>query len=272
MKTPENTFKKNILAGVPQVGLWTALCSNIVADVISTAGFDWALIDMEHSPNDLRDVLGQLQVFANSGTTAIIRPPWNEPVLVKRLLDMGAFTLLFPMVQNAKEAEQAVRSTRYPPYGTRGVSLNQRANRYGAATDYLARGESELCVLVQIETRAALACAAEIAAVEGVDGVFFGPADISADMGLLGQPNHPDVTTAIREGAAAVMAQGKPAGILVGSATLANNWLEEGFMFVAAGADLGLLAASTRALRADLCKPGGTSHGHHQRPLSKPTR
>lgn len=261
MKTPVNAFKANILSGVPQVGFWSSLCSNIVADVLSTAGFDWVLIDMEHSPNDLRDVLSQLQVLSHTATTAIVRPPWNEPVLVKRLLDMGAGSLLFPMVQTPEEAKLAVRSTRYPPRGIRGVSLLQRASRYGAATDYIARGEQEVCVLVQAETRSAMALAGEIAAVEGVDGVFFGPADISADMGLLGQPNHPDVVAAIRAAAARVMAAGKPAGILVGNAELANGWLDQGFLFVAAGTDLGLLSGSTRALRAALRLPGEASPG-----------
>jgi 4-hydroxy-2-oxoheptanedioate aldolase len=252
MQTPVNHFKRNILAGTPQIGIWSALCSNVVADILATAGYDWALIDMEHSPNELSGVLAQLQVYAGTPTQAIVRPPWNEPVLVKRLLDIGANTLLFPMVQSAAEAEAAVRACRYPPRGIRGVSLSQRANRYGAATDYLERVEEELCVLVQIETRAALDRAAEIAAVEGVDGVFFGPADISADMGLIGKPTAPEVAEAIAAGAEAVAAAGKPAGILVPGAEHARRWLEAGFLFVAGGVDQGLLAAAARALRAEL--------------------
>lgn len=252
MKTPVNNFKHALSDGKPQVGIWSALCSNIVADILSTAKFDWALIDMEHSPNDLASVLTQLQAFTGTETTPIVRPPWNDIVLVKRLLDIGANTLLFPMVQSAEEAGMAVRATRYPPNGVRGVSLSQRGNLYGAATDYIDRAEAELCVLVQIESRTALSCAAEIAAVDGVDGVFFGPADISADMGLLGQPNHPDVTAAIIEGASRVQKASKPSGILVGGADLARQWLDRGFVFVAAGADVGLLANAARSLRADL--------------------
>lgn len=252
MRTPENRFKRSIAAGRLQNGLWSTLCSNIVADIVATAGFDWVLIDMEHSPNDLSSVLAQLQVYQGTPTAPVVRPPWNEPVVIKRLLDLGAWSLLLPMVQSAEEAGQAVRSCRYPPRGMRGVSLAQRANRYGAATDYLQRVEEEVCVLVQIETRAALDRAGEIAAVEGVDGVFFGPADISADLGLLGQPMHEEVAEAIRRGGEAVAAAGKPAGILVPNADLARRWVDAGFRFVATSSDQNLLATAARELRRAL--------------------
>ncbi|MDX1605195.1 MAG: HpcH/HpaI aldolase/citrate lyase family protein, partial [Candidatus Competibacterales bacterium] len=197
MQLAENRFKAAIRAGRPQLGLWSNLCSNLAAEVIATAGYDWILLDMEHAPNDLATVLSQLQALAAGPAMPIVRPPWNEPVMVKRLLDLGVFTLLFPMVQSAEEAAAAVASTRYPPDGIRGVALSHRGNRFGQIEDYFSRVGAELCVLVQIETRAALERIDEIAAVDGVDGVFFGPADLSADMGLLGQPGHPEVSAAI---------------------------------------------------------------------------
>lgn len=248
MQVQSNRFKEAILAGRPQLGIWSALCSNIVADILATSGFDWALIDMEHSPNDMRSVLSQLQAYGGTSVTPVVRPSWNEPLAVKLLLDLGATSFLFPMVQNAEEAGAAVRATRYPPKGIRGVSLSQRANRYGLVPDYLARGEAQLAVLVQIETRAALDKVDEIAAVEGVDGVFFGPADLSADLGLIGQPGHERVTEAIRRGAARARAAGAATGILVGEVTQAAGWLREGMNFVACGTDLNLVARGARAL------------------------
>ena len=248
MKVQTNPFKKAIAAGQQQLGIWSSLCSNIVADILSTAAFDWSLIDMEHSPNDLTSVLSQLQAYRSGTVHPVVRPPWNEPVMVKRLLDLGAPSLLFPMVQNAQEAEAAVRACRYPPNGIRGVSLSQRANQYGHVTDYLKKGEAEICILVQIETLAALDRVEEIAGVDGVDGVFFGPADLSADMGLLGQPNHDDVSAAIKSGADRVRGAGKPTGILVGDAALATGWLREGITYVACGTDLNLVAKGARTL------------------------
>ncbi len=252
MKLAVNTFKKAIADDKPQIGLWNSLCSNFAADVVSSVGFDWALLDMEHSPNDLRTVLGQMQAMQQASTVPIVRPPWNDFVLVKRLLDSGAMGLLFPMVQSPEEAEAAVRATRYPPSGIRGVSMAQRGNKFGRVTDYFDRVEDETAILVQIETREALARTAEIASVDGVDGVFFGPADIAADMGLLGQAAHPDVWAAIGEAADVVRAVGKPAGTLVQAADKAVQLFGQGFSFVACGSDLGLLARGADKLLADV--------------------
>lgn len=257
VRLEENKFKRAIQAGTPQVGIWSTLCSNIVADILATTAFDWALIDMEHSPNDLSSVLSQLQAYRNGTVVPVIRPPWNEPVTVKRLLDIGATSLLFPMIQNAEEAAAAVRACRYPPRGIRGVALNHRGNRYGEVTDYLERWEDEVTVLVQIETLSALDKIDEITATEGVDGVFFGPADLSADMGLIGQPGHEKVSEKIGEGAARVHAAGKPTGILVGDAALGAKWLKEGITFVACGTDLGLLAKGARALNKTVRREAG---------------
>jgi 4-hydroxy-2-oxoheptanedioate aldolase len=257
VKLKENKFKRAILAGEPQIGIWSALCSNLVADILSTTAFDWALIDMEHSPNDLRSVLSQLQAYGGSSVTPIVRPPWNEPLYVKRLLDLGVTALLFPMVQNAEEAKAAVRSCRYPPKGIRGVSLSQRANRYTDVSDYIERVEDETAILVQIETQSALDKIEEIASVDGVDGVFFGPADLSADLGYLGQPGHEKVSEAIRNGAARVRAVGKPTGILVGDPAVAADWVKEGITFVGCGTDINLVAKGARTLNETVRQKAG---------------
>lgn len=247
MNLPENRFKRAIARGEPQIGIWNSLCSEIAAEVLAPAGYDWALLDMEHSPSDLRTVLHQLQAYQSGPTVPVVRPPWNEPVVIKRLLDLGAFSLLFPMVQTPEEAEAAVRATRYPPKGMRGVSLSQRGNRWGRVGDYLERVEQEICVLVQIESRAALKRVEQIAQVDGVDGVLFGPTDLSADMGLIGQIGHESVTAAIREGVEAARAAGKPAGTLMGTPDQAIAWFKAGMSFVACASDIALLARNAES-------------------------
>jgi 4-hydroxy-2-oxoheptanedioate aldolase len=248
MKLPQNPFLAAIRAGKPQIGIWISLCSPFAAEVVAGAGFDWAVIDMEHSPNDLTMVMGQLQVFAAYQTTALVRPEWNDAVLVKRVLDIGAPGLVFPMVQSVDEAIKAVASTRYPPRGIRGVSGNTRANKFGRVTDYFARIEDETAIILQVETRAAVALADQIGAVEGVDGVFFGPADISADMGLLGHVLHDDVWALIMPVARKLIAAGIRVGTLVTDAAFARKLLDEGFTFVACGTDAGLLASGADKL------------------------
>ncbi len=254
MRLAPNSFKDAIRRNHAQIGIWNSLCSVIAADILGTAGFDWVLIDMEHSPNDMMSVLGQLQAYEVGGTVPVVRPPWNDPVTIKRILDLGVFSLLIPMVQTAEEARAAVSATRYPPAGIRGVSLSQRGNRYGRIGDYMKRVEDEICVLVQIETLSALDRVEEIASVDGVDGVFFGPADLSADMGLIGQPTHADVTASIAEAARKVAALGKPTGTLIGDLKLVEHWLKSGFSFVACGSDLALLARGAENLRAQVAK------------------
>ena len=252
MNLPANPFARALKSRDKQIGLWISLASNIAAEVTAHAGFDWALIDMEHAPNDYRSVLGQLQVFAGSDTTALVRVEWNDTVAVKKLLDIGAQGLLFPMIQNVEEAERAVAATRYPPKGVRGVSGTTRATRYGRVKDYLARVEEETAILLQVETQAALDAAEDIAAVDGVDGIFFGPADIGADMGLLGNPMHPDIWARIRPVAKALMARGMPVGTLVTDPGFAAELMDEGFTFVACGLDTGLLARASDKLLADV--------------------
>ncbi len=250
MQLRENTFKRAIQAGQPQLGLWISLCSNYAAESVATAGYDWVLLDMEHSPSDMSTILGQLQAVQGTATVPLVRPYWNDSVLVKRLLDLGAPALLFPMVQNVEEAQAAVAATRYPPQGVRGVALTHRGNSFGRASDYLQRVNDENCVIVQVETKAALAQAGEIAQVDGVDGVFFGPADISADFGKLGTTMEPDVWVEIHKAADQVRAAGKPVGTLVTDPAFAIDLLNNGFSFVACGTDAGLLARGADNLLA----------------------
>lgn len=250
MELPTNRFTRAIAAGEAQIGLWISLCSNLAAEVVATAGYDWALIDMEHSANDYFSVLSQLQVFAASRTTPLVRVEWNDPVAVKRLLDLGAPGLLFPMVQTVAEAERAVAATRYPPRGMRGVSGATRATAFGRIPDYATRIEDETTVLLQLETRAAIARADEIAAVDGVSGIFFGPADIAADIGKLGRPMDPEVWALIKPAAQKLIARGMPVGTLVMDPAFAAELLNEGFTFVAIATDTGLLARAADAALA----------------------
>jgi 4-hydroxy-2-oxoheptanedioate aldolase len=250
MKLAANAFTHAIRSGRKQIGLWTSLSSNFTAEVIAPSGYDWVLIDMEHSPNDLNTVMSQLQVYASGSTVAIVRPEWNDPVSVKRLLDIGAPGLLLPMVQTVAEAERAVAATRYPPRGGRGVSGSTRANSFGRVADYFRRIEDETAVIVQLETKSAVAQAESIAAVDGVTGVFFGPADIAADMGRLGKPMDPKVWDLIMPAARNLIGKGVPVGTFVLDPKFAAKLLSAGFTFVACGSDAMLLACGADALLA----------------------
>ena len=244
MKLSPNPFTHAIRRGEKQIGLWLTSASNSSAEVIAGAGYDWVVVDMEHAPNHMLSVLGQLQIFASSSTTALARPNWNDPVEVKRLLDMGAEGLVFPMIQTVEEAEKAVASTRYPPRGVRGVSGVTRANKFGRVTDYFDKIEDETTIILQLETVAAIERAEEIASVDGVSGIFFGPADISADMGLLGQTMAPAVWELISSAAKKLIAKDIPVGTLVLDPQFAAKLLNDGFTFVACGVDTALLARS----------------------------
>ncbi len=252
MKHPRNPFTHAIAAGEKQVGFWISMGSNIGAEICAHAGFDWVVIDMEHAPNNYLSVLGQLQAFEGAKTTALVRPEWNDPVVVKRILDMGAQGLLFPMVQSVAEAEKAVAATRYPPRGNRGVAGSTRATRFGRVTDYFERVEEETTVLIQLETVSAIEQAEDIAAVDGVNGIFFGPADIGADMGHLGNPMHPEIWDLIRPTAAKLRDMGMPVGTLVTDRNMAAELLNEGFTFVACGLDTALLSKAADELVADV--------------------
>nr|WP_210261305.1 HpcH/HpaI aldolase/citrate lyase family protein [Enterovirga sp. DB1703] len=245
---PQNRFKAALARGELQIGLWSSLCSNIVAEIIRDSGFDWILLDTEHSPNELPGLISQMQALTGGTATPIVRPAWNDAVLIKRILDAGAQALLIPFVQNAEEAASAVAATRYPPDGIRGITSSGRAARFGRVTTYLKTAAQEICVLVQVETGEALARIEEIASVPGVDGVFIGPADLSASLGHIGNPGHPEVQEAIRSAVDRLTALGKPAGILTPNEAEARRYIEWGYRFVAVGSDLGIMAKGADAL------------------------
>ena len=248
MEMPRNTFKHAIAKGQLQIGLWCSLCSNITAEIVAHSGYDWLLLDTEHSPNEVPDVLSQLQAVQTGTASAIVRPAWNDMVLIKRFLDIGAQTLLIPFVQTPEEARAAVAATRYPPSGIRGITGSGRASRYGRVKDYLKNASSEICLLVQVETKSALDQIEKIASVEGIDGVFIGPNDLSASFGHLGNWGHADVQAALKDAAVRLKKIGKAAGILTPNEEEAKRFIEWGYTFVAVGSDLGLLAKNADAL------------------------
>jgi len=250
MELPQNTFKRALKAARPQIGLWSSLSSNYSVEVIAGAGFDWILLDMEHSPNDLESLLAQLQAAAPYPTHPVVRVPWNDMVTIKRVLDIGAQSLLIPYVSTAEEARSAVSFTRYPPAGARGVAGTTRATRFGRIKDYAKRAHEEICVLVQVETQAALDNIEAICAVDGVDGVFIGPADLHASLGYTGEIANPKVKPLIDEAIRRIRKQGKAPGILTPNEADARHWLGCGALFVAVGADVGILARGAEALAA----------------------
>ena len=255
MELPVNKFKRALKTGKPQIGVWSSLSSHIVAEVLAHAGFDWVLLDTEHSPNELPMVQSQLHAMTGGTATPVVRPAWNDMVLIKRVLDIGAQSLLLPYVQSAEEAQRAVRYTRYPREGVRGVAGSTRAAGYGRTRDYMKRAHEELCVLVQAETRLALKNLEAIAAVEGVDGIFIGPNDLAADLGHLGNWQHPEVWKAMEDAAKRIRKAGKAPGILVGEAD-GQRCLDAGFLFVAVGADTGMLVRGADALAAKFKQAG----------------
>src|SRR5471030_1527978 len=196
MEMPRNTFKHAIAKGQLQIGLWCSLCSNITAEIVAHSGYDWLLLDTEHSPNEVPDLLSQLQAIQSGTASAIVRPAWNDMVLIKRYLDIGAQTLLLPFVQTPEEARAAVAATRYPPAGIRGITGSGRASRYGRVKDYLKNASSAICVLVQVKTKSALDQIEKIASVEGIDGVFIRPYELSDSFGHIGDWGHADVQAA----------------------------------------------------------------------------
>jgi 4-hydroxy-2-oxoheptanedioate aldolase len=250
MELPQNPFKRALQAGRAQIGLWSSLSSNYSVEVIAGAGFDWLLLDTEHSPNDLESLLTQLQAAAPYPTHPVVRVPWNDMVMIKRVLDIGAQSLLVPYVSTPEEAEAAVSYTRYPPVGVRGVAGTTRASRFGRVKDYATRAHEEICMLVQLETQRALDNLEAICAVEGVDGVFIGPADLHASLGHAGQIANPQVKPLIDEAIRRIRKCGRAPGILTPSEADAHHWLDCGALFVAVGADVGILARGAESLAA----------------------
>lgn len=246
---PRNLFKQALLGGRRQIGLWLTLSNAYAAEAVAGAGFDWLLLDTEHSPGDVLTVLAQLQALAGFPlVSSVVRPASNDPVLIKRFLDLGAQSLLIPYVQSAREAAAAVAATRYPPAGMRGVSAMTRATQFGRVPGYAEQADGEICLLVQIESQRGLDAIEEIAAVEGVDGVFVGPADLAASLGHIGALDHPQVVAAVEDAIGRIVAAGKPAGILTSNEALAERCIVLGSSFTAVGVDAALLARAADAI------------------------
>ncbi|MDR8386343.1 MULTISPECIES: 4-hydroxy-2-oxoheptanedioate aldolase [unclassified Pseudomonas] len=262
MDMPINTFKQRLRSGEAQIGLWLGLADAYCAELAANAGFDWLLIDGEHAPNDVRGMLGQLQAVAPYPSQPVIRPVVGDTALIKQVLDIGVQTLLVPMVESAGQARELVRAIHYPPQGVRGVgSALARASRWNSIAGYLDKADEQMCLLVQIESREGLANLDAIAAVEGVDGVFIGPADLSASMGFRGNPGHPTVQAAIEDAIARIRQSGKAAGILSADEKLARRYIELGAAFVAVGVDTTVLMRGLQSLAAtfkDAPKPAAS--------------
>jgi len=255
MDLPQNAFKRALKAGKSQIGLWSSLSSNYTVEVIAGAGYDWILLDCEHSPNDLESLLAQLQAAAAYPTEPVVRVPWNDMVTIKRVLDVGAQSLLIPYVSTPEEARNAVAHTRYPPAGVRGVAGTTRATRFGRIPGYAQKAHQEICVLVQVETKAGLDNLEAICAVEGVDGVFIGPADLHASMGYPGETANPAVLPLIEEAMRRIRRAGSAPGYLSPVEADARKMLAAGALFVAVGADVGLLARGAEALCTKFKEP-----------------
>jgi 4-hydroxy-2-oxoheptanedioate aldolase len=250
MENPKNRFKEAIRARRPQIGLWGSIPSHYSAEVVAGAGFDWFLIDTEHTPADIETVFHQLQAVAAYPTTPIVRVPWNDMVTIKRFLDLGVQSLLIPQVTTVEEAKNAVAYARYPTAGVRGVAGTTRATRFGRIKDYFRQADAEICVLIQLETETALKNIEAVAAIDGVDGIFIGPADLHASIGYLGDVAHEKVMPMIDDAIVRIAKTGKAPGILTSSEENARRWLKLGALFVAVGSDVSVLARGTDALVA----------------------
>ena len=243
-----NSFKRDLLAGKKLIGIWSSLANEITTEALGVAGFDWVVLDGEHSPNNVRTFITQLMALKDSPTAPVVRPTCNNAAEIKLLLDSGFYNFLIPFVESADEACSAVSATRYPPQGIRGVSVSQRSNRYGTVPDYFKNVNQHICVMVQIESRAGVAAVKDIAAVEGVDCIFVGPSDLAAALGHLGNASHPEVQAAIAQVFADAKAAGKPSGILAPAEADARRYLAMGATFVGVGSDLGAFRNATQAL------------------------
>ncbi|HTV22320.1 MAG TPA: 2-dehydro-3-deoxyglucarate aldolase [Polyangiaceae bacterium] len=245
-----NRFRQALVARERLIGCWASLASPVSTEVLGYSGFDWLLIDGEHAPNDLTTIMQQLMTLKDSPSAAVVRPQWVEPVLLKRLLDLGVYNFLMPFVESAEQAALAVAATRYPPQGIRGIALAQRSNRFGHVPDYFERINDNISVMVQIESRPAVDAVEEIVRVDGVDALFIGPSDLSASLGHLGKPTHPEVQSAIQHVLDVAQAHGKPVGVLSGVEAECRRYLDLGMTVVAVGMDVVLLRNASR----DLCQ------------------
>ena len=261
MQTPTNTFKQALQNRQAQIGLWLSLANTMSTEICAGAGFDWLLLDGEHAPNDPRSILQQLRAVAPYPVQPVVRPVIGDVALVKQYLDVGAQTLLVPMIDTAAQAALMVQAMRYAPAGIRGMGAAlARASRYNQVDNYLAQADAQMCLLVQAETATAITNLPAIAETEGVDGVFFGPADLSASMGYPGQPGHPAVVKTMLDGIATVRRAGKAPGILMTDPTEAQRYLDAGALFVAVGVDTLLLVGAARSL-VQRFRPGAPGAG-----------
>jgi 2-dehydro-3-deoxyglucarate aldolase len=243
-----NRFRQDLIARRRLLGCWASLASPISTEVLGYAGFDWLLIDAEHAPNDLQSIMLQLMALKASPSAPVVRPAWADPILLKRLLDVGVYNFLMPFIESAEQARAAVAATRYPPSGIRGVAVAQRSNQYGYCSDYFQHINDNIAVLIQIESRAGVDAARAIAAVAGVDCIFIGPSDLSASLGHFGDPAHPEVQEAMAHILAAATAENKPVGILSAVERDAQRYLGLGMTCVAVGLDVVLLRDASRQL------------------------
>jgi 2-dehydro-3-deoxyglucarate aldolase len=244
-----NRFRRAVCDGETQIGCWMSLASPIVTELLGIVGFDWMLLDAEHAPNDVLTLIPQLMALKDSASAPVVRPPANDSVFIKRLLDSGFSNFLVPFVDSAADAARAVAATRYPPQGIRGVSVSHRGNRYATVPDYLQMANDNVCVIVQIESRKAVDAIDDILAVEGVDGVFVGPSDLAANYGHLGNANHPEVQQAIARVFERAQAAGKASGILAPVQADAERYLSMGARIVAVCADMGLLKGAAQTVQ-----------------------
>lgn len=251
MPAPKNTFKQALNKGDRLIGCWMSFAEPSVAEIMGTAGFDWLVIDGEHAPNDIRSIRDQLMALEASPSHPVVRVPIGETWIIKMVLDAGAQTVLVPIVDSAEQARELVRACRYPPEGTRGVgAAAARATRFGSVGEYVQTADQEICLLVQVENRAGIAALDEILQVEGIDGVFIGPADLSTDMGFQGNSGAPEVRAVIADALARIRAAGKAPGILGTTDEATQAYLEMGAQFLAVGIDVLVLAQNARALSA----------------------
>jgi 2-dehydro-3-deoxyglucarate aldolase len=244
-----NRFKNDLREGKRLIGCWASLANPITTEILGLAGFDWLLLDGEHSPNDINTFIAQLMALKDSHSAPVVRPQWNDTVQIKRLLDAGFYNFLVPFVETAEEAARAVAATRYPPQGVRGVSLSTRANRFGTVPDYLKASNENITVAIQIESPLGVERIEEICAVDGVDAIFIGPSDLAACFGHLGNPSHPEVQAAMKRVFDCARAAGLPYGILAPADADAKRYMEMGATLVAVGSDQGLFRAATQGLR-----------------------
>ncbi len=251
MPVPENKFKKRLKSGQVQIGCWGGMADAYATEMLGTAGFDWILIDGEHAPNDMRSILAQLQALSGSQSSPVVRLPAASEVLVKQVLDIGAQTILIPMIESPQEAEAMVRAVRYPPNGCRGVGAAlARASNFSGIADYVQTADAQICLLLQVENLAGMDALDDILKTDGVDGVFIGPADLAADMGYPGQTAHAAVRTKVFDALASIKASGKAAGILSTDDEFSQKCIDMGVEFTAVGIDVLHYVQSLRKLAA----------------------